>query len=59
MLKHLDSILLIIYLLIITVLFGYYTFVKSDDGLLIFFLLSAFTFVATSTKFIKKYRDEK
>lgn len=57
-LKHLDTILLVIYLLIVTALSGYYTFGKSDGDLLVSFLLSALTLVITSTRLIKKYQND-
>lgn len=45
MLKKTDSLLLTIYIFIVTCLLGYYTLITGDEWLLIFFLISVYVLI--------------
>ena len=57
--KNLDELLLLLYLLILTTMFGYYVFLQKDYALFIFFIVSLVVFLRRIFLFIKQNRGNK
>ncbi|MGB3161620.1 MAG: hypothetical protein WBA84_10275 [Carnobacterium sp.] len=57
--KNLDELLLLLYLLILTIMFGYYVFLQKDYALLIFFIVSLVVFLRRISLFIKQNKENK
>lgn len=51
---YLDELLLLFYLLIVTLLFGYYIFLQGSYGILVFFIYSLGTFIRRAHLFLKQ-----
>ena len=51
---YLDELLLLFYLLIVTLLFGYYIFLQGDYDILVFFICSLGTFIRRAHLFLKQ-----
>lgn len=55
---YLDELLLLFYLLIVTLLFGYYVFFQESYGILVFFLYSLGTLIRRTLLFFKRKKHD-